>query len=81
MHQSYCLVCFLAAKEAHTFDLRFRHELHAASVCLRFSLEDWFDPGVRVCDDDVDSGDGRGVVVTVCNNNDNDGGGEYLCKN
>jgi hypothetical protein len=81
MHQSYCLICFLAAKEAHTFDLRFRHELHAASVCLRFSFEDWVGPGVRVCSVVVDSGDGRGVVVAVGNNNDNDDGGEYLCKN
>jgi hypothetical protein len=79
MHQSYCLVCFLAAKEAHTFDLRFRQGRHAASVCLRFSLEDWFGPGVRVCDDDdddvavvvvVESADESEVVVVVGDDDD-----------
>jgi hypothetical protein len=67
-------------KEAHTFDLRFRHELHAASVCLRFSFEDCFGPGL-VCSIVVDSGGEIDVVMAVGNNNDNDDGGEYLCKN
>jgi hypothetical protein len=78
MQQAYCLTCFLAAKEAHTFDLRFRQGRHAASVCLRFSLEDWFGPGVRVCDDDddvavvvvVESADESEVVVVVGDDDD-----------
>jgi hypothetical protein len=36
MQQAYCWTYFLAAKEAHTLDLCFRHGRHAASVCLRF---------------------------------------------
>ena len=55
MHQSYCLICSLAAKEAHTFDLRFRHGLHAASVCLRFSHFD-FGSVARCCVVAVDVG-------------------------
>jgi hypothetical protein len=63
---------------AHTFDLRFRHELHAASVCLRFAFEDWFGPGVRSCDIVVvDSGGEMGVVVAA--SDDDDDGGEDSC--
>jgi hypothetical protein len=79
MHQSYCLICFLATKKAHTFDLRFRHKLHAASVCLRFSFEDWVGPGV-VRSVVVDSGGGIGIVMAVGNDRDNGGGGKYMCK-
>jgi hypothetical protein len=85
MQQAYCLTCFLAAKEAHTLDLRFRQGRHAASVCLRFSLEDWFGPGVRVCDDVVvivvvESADESEVVVVVGDDDDNDDDNEDSCE-
>jgi hypothetical protein len=82
MQQVYFLTCFLAAKEAHTLDLRFRQGRHAASVCLRFSLEDWFGPGVRVFDDVVvvDSADETEVVVVVGDDDDNDDDNEDPCE-
>ena len=80
MQQAYCSTGFLAAKEARTFDLRFRHRRHAASVCLRFGLEDWFGPGVRFCDVVVDSADEPEVVVAV-GDDDKEDDNEDPCEN
>jgi hypothetical protein len=69
---------FLAAEEAHTLDLCFRHGRHAASVCLRFGFEDWFGSRLRFCDVAVDSGGEMGVVVAA--SDDDDDHGEDSCE-
>jgi hypothetical protein len=43
-HHEKCKTAIVqAVREARTLDFLFRHGRHAASVCLRFGLEDWVD--------------------------------------
>jgi hypothetical protein len=51
-----------AVRDARTFDFRFRHGRHAASVCLRFGLEEVLD----------------GSETDVCNVAGGGGGGETM---
>jgi hypothetical protein len=56
-----------AVREARTLDFLFLHGRHAASVCLRFGLEDWVDvlDWVDVSEVDVCGVDGGGGGDTM----------------
>lgn len=66
------LICFLAAKNIHTLDLRLLHGRHAASICLRFTIEDWFSSGLCVRIAVVGSGSEVGVVEATAVDDDGD---------
>lgn len=59
-------------KETHTFDLRFRHDRHAASVCLPLAFDGRLGFGLCVCVVVAGGGGEIGVVMAVLDHDGDD---------